>query len=84
MTNEHDSQHCHKMQSKARWVFFGFILIAGYLLITEHKAHFLGWLSVYGTWLFLLACPLMHMFMHHGHHNHGEHPPQKDEPGDQK
>jgi hypothetical protein len=25
-------------------------------------------------YLFLLACPLMHLFMHHGHGNHDRHP----------
>ena len=24
-------------------------------------------------YLFLLACPLMHLFMHHGHEAHGSH-----------
>ena len=59
-------------QSKAKWVFVGFLLIAGYLLATEHRAHLYGWLSAYGIWLFLLACPLMHLFMHSGH-DHGGH-----------
>lgn len=49
---------------RARWVFAGFALIALALLFTEHRAHVLGILP----WLFLLACPLMHLFMHHGHH----------------
>lgn len=44
-------------------VFGGFLLIAGFLLFTEHRAHVLGVL----IWLPLLACPLMHLFMHHGH-----------------
>jgi len=42
--------------------------VGGYLLFTEHRAHVLGALP----YLFLLACPLMHLFMHHGHH-HGGH-----------
>lgn len=56
-------------QSRARWVFYGFLAIAGFLLFTEHRAHLLGILP----YLFLLACPLMHRFMHHGHGGHGQH-----------
>ena len=37
--------------------------VAGYFLLTEHRAHFFGALP----FLLLLACPLMHVFMHHGH-----------------
>ncbi|HSC93671.1 MAG TPA: DUF2933 domain-containing protein [Burkholderiales bacterium] len=59
------------MRSRAKWVFVAFALIAAYFLIAEHKAHLLGWLSAYGIWLLLLACPLLHMFMHGGHgHRH--------------
>ena len=55
---------------ESRWpairklVFLGFALIAGYFVLTEHRAHFFGALP----YLLLLACPLMHMF-----HKHGEH-----------
>ena len=42
--------------------------VAAYFLLTEHRAHFLGALP----FLLLLACPLMHFFMHGGHgHKHG-------------
>lgn len=43
--------------------------IAGYFLLTEHLAHVVGALP----YLLLLACPLMHVFMHHGHGGHGHH-----------
>lgn len=43
--------------------------VAGYFLLTEHRAHFFGALP----YLLLLACPLMHVFMHHGHGGHGPH-----------
>jgi hypothetical protein len=36
---------------------------SSFFLWTEHKAHLLGALP----YLFFLACPLMHLFMHHGH-----------------
>ena len=39
---------------------------ATYFLLSEHRAHFLGALP----FLILLACPLMHVFMHHGHGRH--------------
>ena len=55
----------------ARWkvalcVFLG---IAAFFLITEHTAHMLGVLP----YILLLACPLMHLFMHRGNggHRHG-------------
>ena len=37
--------------------------IAAYFLLSEHRAHFFGALP----FLLLLACPLMHLFMHGGH-----------------
>lgn len=48
----------------------GFIVlapVAAYFLLSEHRAHFLGALP----WLLILACPLMHVFMHGGHGGHG-------------
>jgi hypothetical protein len=72
MTHEHDSHNNDPQQAKAKWVFIGFGLVAGYFLVTEHRAHLFGWLSSYGIWLLLLACPLMHLFMHGGH-DHGGH-----------
>jgi hypothetical protein len=48
-----------------RWVFWGFALVAGYFLITEHRAHLVSFLP----YLLLAACPLMHLF-HHGGHGH--------------
>ncbi len=44
--------------------------IAAYFLLSEHRAHFFSALP----YLLLLACPLMHLFMHHGHGGHGHHP----------
>jgi hypothetical protein len=61
------------MKSRAKWVFIGFAVIAAFFLIAEHKAHLSGWLSAYGSWLLLLACPLLHLFMHRGHGAHGGH-----------
>ena len=55
--------------SRAFLVFLGFAAIALVLLWEEHRAHILGALP----YLFLLACPLMHVFMHGGHGGHGHH-----------
>lgn len=42
--------------------------VAAYFLLTEHLAHVVGALP----FLLLLACPLMHVFMHGGHGHHGQ------------
>ena len=46
-----------------------FLAIAGYFLITEHRAH-LALAIPYLPWLLLLACPLMHFLVPHGHASH--------------
>jgi hypothetical protein len=45
------------------WCLFG---IGAALLVIDHWAHVLGALP----YLVLLACPLMHLFMHRGHGSH--------------
>ena len=53
---------------RGKWVLIGFLLIAGFFLWTEHRAHLLGILP----YLLFAACPLMHLFHHgHGHHSSG-------------
>ena len=42
--------------------------VAAYLLVSEHRTHFFGALP----FLLLLACPLIHIFMHRGHDGHGD------------
>jgi Protein of unknown function (DUF2933) len=49
--------------------------IAAYFLLTEHRAHVFAALP----FLLLLACPLMHVFMHRGHGGHG-HDKHEDRP----
>lgn len=62
----------NEKQSSSTWsiysriVFIAFAVTALGLIAYEHRAHFLGVLP----WLLILACPLMHLFMHHGHGNH--------------
>ena len=55
-----------------RWVFWGFIAIAAFFLWTEHRAHLFSGLS-WLPFVLILACPLMHVFMHRGHGGHGGH-----------
>lgn len=67
------AQHDHRQTVPAsRLVLFGFLGIIGFFLFTEHRAHVFGFLP----YLLVLACPLMHLFMHGGHghggHGHGE------------
>ena len=62
-----------------RWGLAVFLVVAGYFLITEHRAHVVQALP----WLLLLACPLMHLFMHRGHRSRhdGEAPTSADRSG---
>ena len=52
--------------------------VAGYFLLTEHLAHVFGALP----FLLLLACPLMHVFMHRGHGGHHHQGQSKPAPSD--
>jgi DUF2933 family protein len=54
--------------SRAFLVCAVLLVIVGFLLWTEHLAHALGYLPYF----LILACPLMHMFMH-GHGGHAHH-----------
>jgi hypothetical protein len=60
-------------------VTIGFLGVAGFFLLTEHTAHVFGVLP----WLLIAACPLMHLFMHHGHGG-GGHPGGSDRQRDDK
>ena len=57
-----------------------FLAIAAFFLITEHTAHLFGFLP----YTLLLLCPVLHLFMHGGHGDHGaddhaNHPPSIEE-----
>jgi hypothetical protein len=64
-------EHRSIFRSRWAWVLFGFLAIAGYFLVTEHRAH-VALALPYLPWLLLLACPLMHFFMHGRHGNHND------------
>ena len=77
----------HDAEPKGFWIsryLIGLIVlgaIAAYFLLSEHRAHFLGALP----WLLILACPLMHVFMHGGHGGHnggGDHQHGREQHGD--
>lgn len=40
-----------------------FLAAAAFYLLSEHTAHLWGILP----WLIVLACPVLHLFMHRGH-----------------
>ena len=78
-----DNEYYHKPKSKLSWwktpfgmVCIFFFIVAVYFLFMEHRAH------IGGNWIYLilLACPLMHIFMHGGHggHNHFDNKADKD------
>lgn len=54
--------------SRTSLALCGFLVIAADVLLTGHTAHLPGALP----FLLILACPLMHLFMHHGHGGHSE------------
>ena len=82
--HRHQPDSGNGTKSRAKWVLIAFIAIAAYFLITEHKAHLSGWLASYGIWLLLLACPLLHLFMHGGHDHGGNHDHQQQGKGDKR
>ena len=74
MEHKHGSDH-GAMNSKTNIACVVFLAIGAYFLVTEHWAHLSG-LFPYWPYLLLLACPLMHLFMHGGH-GHGNHAPSE-------
>lgn len=80
MNHEHENHSEPGSFWRSRYAL-GYLVIgavAGYFLLTEHLAHVIGALP----FLLLLACPLMHVFMHHGHEHHSHHQ-DADSPSDQ-
>lgn len=70
----------HYSPLRRRLGFWLFIAIAGFYLLSEHRAHLmLG--APYLPFLILAVCPLIHLFGHRGHGGHGGEPQQRS-PGD--
>ncbi len=59
------------------WGAIALIGAASYFLITEHREHVFEYLP----YLILLLCPVMHLFMHHGHGHHNNNDVQHREYG---
>jgi hypothetical protein len=69
MNTEHPHRQSSPGPSRFNWGLAGAIAVIAYFLISEHRAHFIQYLP----FLLLLACPLLHLFMHGGHGGHGDH-----------
>lgn len=67
------NEHQPWLVSRTGIVTVGALAIIAFLIYRGHTAHLLGLLP----YALLLACPLMHIFMHHGHgghtHRHDQH-----------
>jgi len=67
--------------SRANLVLIAFLAIGAFYLVTEHRAHLLPYLG-YWPYLLVLACPLLHVFMHGGHGSHGGNSDDEEESSD--
>ena len=67
--DEHTGHGEHPAPRGYNWIYIAFLAVAAFFLLSEHLAHLLGALP----FLLLLACLLMHLFMHHGHEAHDGH-----------
>lgn len=68
--NSHDRERGGFFASRANIALIGFLAIGAFYLVTEHRAHLIPYLG-YWPFLLILACPLLHVFMHGGHGGHG-------------
>lgn len=62
----------HTSTARKGWrsglALLGFLAIAAFFLLSEHRAHALGILP----YVLLLLCPLLHLFGHGGHGHDAE------------
>jgi hypothetical protein len=70
MNTEHSEHHNNLPVSKGTIIACIVLVTVGFLVYTGHTAHLLG----FAPYLFILACPLMHVFMHGGRHHHSGKP----------
>ena len=63
-----------RLKSFALMTALAIVAAATFWLLRDHWGHALG----LAPYLLFLACPLMHLFMHHGH-SYGDH--DNDNPG---
>lgn len=67
MNHEHSTQDTKRFRWKWIVALAGFLIVAAFFLLSEHRAHFFGFLP----YLLLLLCPFLHFFMHGSHGGHG-------------
>lgn len=67
--NEQCQSHQDVVSRRIKQVLVLFAIIGGFFIVAEHRAHLIPYLP----WLLLAACPLLHVFMHHGHGGHQHH-----------
>ena len=61
-----------------KWAMGAVMVFAIALLLSQHLQHAVGILP----FVLLLACPLMHLFVHGHHHRHDAEPPAKAQPAE--
>lgn len=78
MTEGHNHQENGDNQTflrRHRWITYIGLGILTYFLLVEHREHVLPFLP----YLFLLACPFSHLYMHGGHGHHHKSQQRKDQ-----
>jgi hypothetical protein len=73
-TSSDDQEPSPFLRTPGGIALIAFVVIAGFFLWQEHRAHLLDVLP----YLLVFACPLLHMFMHRGHGGHGKHGDHRD------
>lgn len=68
VANGHAHPRVPIWRSRSSLALCGILAIGAVMLLTGHENHLLGALP----FLLVLGCPLMHLFMHHGHGEHSE------------
>lgn len=67
MNHEHHHRRESFWRSRTGLTLLAFLAIAGFFLLSEHRAHLLGALP----FALVALCPLLHLFGHGGRHGHG-------------
>ncbi len=67
MSDEHSIKSPRWYRTRNGQLLLAALGVAGLYLLSEHWEHALAYLP----WLVILACPLLHVFMHGGHGGHG-------------
>ncbi len=75
-----EQSHDGRYERRVTWGWWFFAAIGVFYLLSEHQAHLFGILP----YLLLLACPLMHFFMHGRHGGNERHGHADDNMEDKK